>query len=42
MKIRFKVMCQSCRLEKAVIYWNQKYQGYRGFCIVCGNNWPES
>lgn len=36
-----KVECPDCPTE-ASVYWDIRYNGYRGTCEVCETNWPES
>ncbi len=37
-----QISCGSCDKRSAVIIWDNRYAGYRGQCILCENNWPES
>ena len=34
--------CMACGDDKVYVYKSTKYTGYRGICITCKNNWPES
>lgn len=34
--------CGSCDKLSAEIRWDARYSGFRGFCHICKNNWPES
>lgn len=36
------ISCQACGFSKTYITWSVKYSGYRGFCVTCKHNWPES
>ena len=36
-----QVECPDCPTE-ASVYWDIRYNGYRGTCEVCETNWPES
>jgi len=36
------VICMMCGLKTALIFVEPKYNGLRGKCKTCGNNWPES
>lgn len=31
-----------CCYNKAHIITDNRYNGLRGLCLTCGNNWPES
>lgn len=33
--------CMGCGLPAYVSY-SKEYNGFRGFCMVCGSNWAES
>ena len=37
-----KLTCGSCNKQSAEIMWDKRYSGFRGFCGICKNNWPES
>ena len=34
--------CNSCDEKSAVLFWDRRYNGYRGRCMMCGGNWAES
>jgi len=34
--------CGACEKQSAIIAWNNSYSGFRGYCHICKNNWPES
>jgi len=34
--------CGSCEKQSATIAWDNRYSGFRGYCDICKNNWPES
>jgi len=36
------ITCESCDSESAVFHWEARYDGYRGTCMVCKGDWPES
>ena len=36
------MMCNSCEKYSAVLFWDDRYNGYRGKCVSCKGNWPES
>ena len=36
------IICESCEKQSAVLFWDIRYNGYRGMCMVCKGNWPES
>ena len=36
------VPCMVCGSPKTYIMWCKGYSGYRGRCISCKHNWPES
>ena len=36
------IPCGGCGSLKIHIVWDRNYSGYRGNCIICKNNWPES
>ncbi len=37
-----KIFCNTCAKKSAFVIWDERYSGYRGVCIFCGGNWPES
>jgi len=37
-----EVVCHSCNKDSAIIFWDQRYNGYRARCVMCGGNWAES
>lgn len=37
-----KPLCLACASENIVIYWEPKYNGFRGTCKDCNTNWAES
>jgi hypothetical protein len=34
--------CMACDSPVTYIIWSKKYSGYRGECVACNHNWPES
>ena len=36
------ISCNSCEQKSGRLLWDDRYDGYRGFCIKCEGNWPES
>ena len=34
--------CMACGCENTEIIWSDNYSGFRGMCIRCMCNWPES
>lgn len=34
--------CMACGSPVTYIIWSESYSGYRGKCIACDHNWPES
>ena len=34
--------CQGCGYYQALVYFEPKYNGYRGGCPLCNGNWAES
>jgi len=36
------ITCNSCGKDSARLFWDQRYNGYRGMCMLCEGNWPES
>ena len=34
--------CMGCGSPVTYIIWSKSYSGYRGKCMVCNHNWPES
>ncbi len=36
------LVCIYCGGESIVIYWEPRYNGFRGTCNDCKNNWAES
>ena len=34
--------CKACGFSRTWVMWSTKYSGYRGFCMSCKHNWPES
>ena len=36
------IPCMVCGSPKTYISWSRNYSGYRGRCIACEHNWPES
>lgn len=34
--------CQGCGYYQALVYFEPKYNGYRGGCPSCNGNWAES
>jgi len=34
--------CMVCGSPNIHISWDRNYSGYRGNCMACKNNWPES
>ncbi len=36
------ISCNSCTKHSALLYWDRRYDGYRGNCMLCGGNWAES
>ena len=41
-KYEEKSVCIYCESENIIIYWEPKYNGFRGTCNDCKNNWAES
>ena len=37
-----KLLCNVCEKKSALLIWDDRYSGFRGTCLVCGSNWPES
>ena len=35
-------ICQACDFDKAVVFYDPRYRGFRGICPKCEGNWPES
>lgn len=42
MKYQELTECQTCQSLHALVFFEPKYNGFRGFCPHCGGNWPES
>ena len=42
MRIMNITVCTSCESKLALIIEEPRYNGYRGICLLCGGNWPES
>jgi len=40
-KERKNVPCPECP-DNIEVYWDPKYNGFRGTCKECGTNWAES
>ena len=36
------IPCMVCGSSNIHTYWDRNYSGYRGTCMACKNNWPES
>jgi hypothetical protein len=36
------IFCIVCNKQIAVIIEEPRYNGYRGICLKCDGNWPES
>jgi len=36
------ITCGVCEKKSAIIIWDNRYSGFRGYCLICKNNWPES
>jgi hypothetical protein len=34
--------CDVCGKSSGLLRWDESYVGYRGRCILCENDWPES
>jgi len=34
--------CMSCGSTNTIKVFDPRYNGYRGHCLDCGGNWPES
>lgn len=41
-KYEEKSVCIYCGSENIIIYWEPKYNGFRGTCNECDTNWAES
>jgi len=37
-----KPVCIACASENITIYWESRYNGFRGTCNDCNTNWAES
>ena len=42
MKQQKDTVCDICEKQSAVLFWDVRYNGYRGACSSCEGNWPES
>ena len=42
MKIQAAMVCISCETGFVCVVKDHRYNGLRGICFSCGNNWPES
>ena len=38
----YTTACMGCGSPVTYIIWSEKYSGYRGKCMNCNHNWPES
>ena len=36
------IICKNCKSRTAILHWDTRYDGYRGTCMKCGGDWPES
>ncbi|MGH9979253.1 MAG: hypothetical protein ACRD8Z_25985 [Nitrososphaeraceae archaeon] len=36
------LVCIYDKVRNVIIYWEPIYEGFRGTCKGCPNNWPES
>jgi hypothetical protein len=36
------ISCNTCEENSAQVMWDDRYNGFRGFCSKCEGNWPES
>jgi len=39
---KLHLTCGVCENQSAIITWDYRYSGFRGYCYICKNNWPES
>jgi len=37
-----EISCLNCGFQKAKLFFESRYGGFRGFCPDCKGNWPES
>lgn len=42
MKDDFLKICFLCNKKFAILIEEPRYNGFRGICLNCGGNWPES
>ena len=36
------IACPVCQTDSGSLSWDARYNGYRGTCVLCGCDWPES
>ena len=37
-----QIQCPICDTDSATLFFDERYGGFRGTCMLCGGNFPES
>jgi len=36
------IECPICKADSASLFFDEQYSGFRGKCVLCGGDFPES